>query len=202
MTRPTRKRTVLSKQQATEIFKLKNNLGFASCHSASAALAVTYKVSSKAIRDIWSGRSWLDATYHLWDSSNRPPRKVVGRPKGRKDTKPRQPRSSKAAQTSALLDGNPAFKLEALPANTRGDFPASVAVCQSRSANSIVHETYDGNALVSEESHHSIRHAPRREPSRSPRHERAGIIPSRFRCLWTHGQVPFWALMKGSCEFC
>ena len=84
-----RQRTVLTREQAREIFRLKFEHGSHSLHSASVQLARTYKVSSKAIRDIWKGRSWLDATFDLWSEKDRPERKIIGRPKGKKDTKQR-----------------------------------------------------------------------------------------------------------------
>jgi hypothetical protein len=82
-------RVVLTAEQAREIFRLKGNHGCASLHSVSTRLASQYNVSSKAIRDIWKGRSWLDSTFDLWDSVDRPPRRIIGRPKGKKDSKPR-----------------------------------------------------------------------------------------------------------------
>jgi hypothetical protein len=126
MARPSGTRMVLSEQQAREIFQLKNTHGFSSLHAASIFLANTHKVSPKAIRDIWKGRSWLDATFDLWDSSDRPPRKVLGRPKGRKDTKPRQSKSIKAAQTQ--------------PSNSTSDFPAFEALIQKSNPNNLIHE--------------------------------------------------------------
>ena len=84
-----RSRMVLSNEQAREIFTLKGNHGFSSSHSASLHLASKYNVSSKAIRDIWKGRSWLEATFNLWEIKDRPPKRTLGRPKGRKDSKPR-----------------------------------------------------------------------------------------------------------------
>ena len=92
---------VLTEDQAIEIFRLKDHRGFPTSHAASSFLANKYKVSSKAIRDIWSGRSWLETTYNLWDASDRPPRRIIGRPKGKKDTRPRtenlQPDSSECS---------------------------------------------------------------------------------------------------------
>ncbi len=89
---------------------MKKNLGRESSHHASVRLADKYHISSKAIRDIWKGRSWLDATFDLWSDEDRPPRRVVGRPKGKKDSKPRitrikaQPRPAHEAQSNALLN--------------------------------------------------------------------------------------------------
>ena len=84
-----RPRIVLTSKIARDIFQIKATHGFASLHCASLRLASKYGVSSKAIRDIWKGRSWLDATYDLWNDSDRPARRIIGRPKGKKDSKPR-----------------------------------------------------------------------------------------------------------------
>jgi hypothetical protein len=84
-----RPRIVLTSKIARDIFQIKATHGFASLHRASLRLASKYGVSSKAIRDIWKGRSWLDATYDLWNDADRPARKIIGRPKGKKDSKPR-----------------------------------------------------------------------------------------------------------------
>ena len=85
-----RPRTVLTSMVAREIFQVKATHGFASTHSASQRLASKYGVSPKAIRDIWIGRSWLEATYDLWSVEDRPTRRIIGRPKGKKDSKPRK----------------------------------------------------------------------------------------------------------------
>ncbi len=61
-----RQRAVLSKEQAIEIFRYKTNLGNQSMTATSIALANKYNVNSKTIRDIWSGRSWFDATFPQW----------------------------------------------------------------------------------------------------------------------------------------
>ena len=55
---------VLSKQDAMEIFKMKQHLGSEHLTAPSIALARKYNVSSKTIRDIWNGRSWVEATLH------------------------------------------------------------------------------------------------------------------------------------------
>ena len=98
MTPPNGTRMVLTQQQAQDIFRLRESHGFQSLHAASVSLAKEYKVSPKAIRDIWKGRSWLDATFDLWGTEERPTRKVLGRPKGRKDSRPRQTKASKYAK--------------------------------------------------------------------------------------------------------
>ena len=48
-----------------------------------------YGVSEKAVRDIWTGRTWSKETWHL-DASRSRPLKKMGRPVGRQDTKPRK----------------------------------------------------------------------------------------------------------------
>jgi hypothetical protein len=80
----------LTAQQARDIFELKDMPSSVSMHAMSVQVAKMYRVSSKAIRDIWTGRSWLDATYDLWDPSDRPERKMMGRPKGSRDKQPRK----------------------------------------------------------------------------------------------------------------
>ena len=85
-----RPRVLLSDKEAQEIFKLQTNHGYPSLHSASVVFAKRYGVSPKAIRDIWSGRSWLEATFSLWNAEQRPERRTIGRPKGSKDSKPRK----------------------------------------------------------------------------------------------------------------
>jgi hypothetical protein len=77
---------VLTAEQAREIFLSGADLGFSTCHGL---LAEKYRVSSKAIRDIWRGRSWLHTTFDLWKIEDRPALKKIGRPKGRKDSRPR-----------------------------------------------------------------------------------------------------------------
>ena len=88
-----RPRVLLSNEEARDIFKLQPTHGFPSLHAASVDIAKRYGVSPKAIRDIWTGRSWLNATFSLWNADERPARKAIGRPKGRKDSKPRKSKS-------------------------------------------------------------------------------------------------------------
>jgi hypothetical protein len=84
-----RYRVILTKEEARAIFSVKNNHCFESPNQASIRLARAYHVSSKSVRDIWNGRSWLGATFDLWREEDRPVRRAIGRPKGRKDDKPR-----------------------------------------------------------------------------------------------------------------
>ena len=89
-----RAKVVLNEIRAREIFQFKNENAFPSRHACSKHLAIQHGISCKAIRDIWNGRSWLDATYHLWSEGERPQRRAIGRPKGSKDKKPRTKKSS------------------------------------------------------------------------------------------------------------
>ena len=84
-----RPHVVLTPQIAREIFKLQHIDECSSLHARSVRLSSKYGVTAKAIRDIWKGRSWLDATYELWDAKERPKKRIVGRPKGSRDSKPR-----------------------------------------------------------------------------------------------------------------
>lgn len=86
------RRAILTARHAREIFACKDSIcsQSSSLNSASNVLAARYYVSPKTIRDIWSGRSWLEATYDLWNVDHRPVLKSKGRPKGRKDSGPRK----------------------------------------------------------------------------------------------------------------
>ena len=77
-------RAKLSRAQAITIFSAR-----ASSSSMAAELASVYTVSEKAIRDIWTGRTWSRETWHL-DPSRPLHLKTSGRPKGCKDAQPRK----------------------------------------------------------------------------------------------------------------
>ena len=58
-------RAILNREQAIEIFQLRpsgTNEGF---ERNSLAVARTYKVSEKTVRDIWRARTWHRETLHL-----------------------------------------------------------------------------------------------------------------------------------------
>ena len=84
-------RAILTDEQAQEIFRKKPS-PHSKGRERAAALARMYGVSIKTVRDIWVGRTWYRATYHL--DASKPPAierlaKKLGRPKGIKDSKPR-----------------------------------------------------------------------------------------------------------------
>ena len=84
-------RAILTDEQAQEIFRKKPS-PHSKGRERAAALARMYGVSIKTVRDIWIGRTWYRATYHL--DASKPPAierlaKKLGRPKGIKDSKPR-----------------------------------------------------------------------------------------------------------------
>lgn len=61
---------VLTNEQAIKIFMEKYSGGNYSSQTAkSIALASSFNISSKTVRDIWRGRSWLEATYDLWQQA-------------------------------------------------------------------------------------------------------------------------------------
>ncbi len=77
-----RGKVVLNPKLAAEIYEMKLTLlvpdTFQSCladsrlriRGKSAQLSNKYGVSAKTIRDIWSRRTWTNATCHLWDRDN------------------------------------------------------------------------------------------------------------------------------------
>ena len=124
-----RSRSILTKEQAREIFLFKQTQGDSKFQREISSLAHQYKISSKAIRDIWKGRSWLDATYDLWSTDSRPPKRVLGRPKGKKDTKPRKSKQQFCLEglISASIDSEDANHHEktsiSVVSTTRSDDP-------------------------------------------------------------------------------
>jgi hypothetical protein len=84
-------RAILNNEQAQQIFRYKPAPGD-KVRKRAGALSKMYGMSTKSIRDIWSGRTWYRATCHL--DQSKPPVverlcKKAGRPRGAKDSKPR-----------------------------------------------------------------------------------------------------------------
>ena len=88
-----RPRNILTAKQGQEILKIKAHIGTESRHAVSILIVSQYGISSKAIRNIWKGRSWLNTTYDLWPNEDSPVRKIVGRPKGKKNSRVRNNRA-------------------------------------------------------------------------------------------------------------
>ena len=84
-TRLLKPRAVLNEQQAVEIFHVKLA---ASCPSA-VRIAALFGISEKAVRDIWKGRTWSRETHHLDPARPMQIKKACGRPRGAKDSRPR-----------------------------------------------------------------------------------------------------------------
>ena len=105
-----RARAKLTESDALNIYNCKGTI------SKSAAIAKLYGVSEKAVRDIWTGRTWSKETWHL-DESRPIPTKKMGRPLGRKDGQPRKPRSLRTTPEPTLcpksrsIDFAPQFSL-------------------------------------------------------------------------------------------
>ena len=84
---PAKPRAVLTKSEVIAIFQSKLT------HSPATKVARLYGVSEKAIRDIWTARTWAAETWHL-DPSRALVVKTSGRPIGSRDSKPRKPRQA------------------------------------------------------------------------------------------------------------
>ena len=75
----------LTQDQAVAIFRVR---GWA---PSAAKIAACFDISEKAVRDIWTARTWSRETNHL--EPTRPVElKQIGRPKGCRDSKPRKKR--------------------------------------------------------------------------------------------------------------
>jgi hypothetical protein len=84
-------RAILSIEQAQAIFQHKPK-PFEKERTRAGNLAKMYGISVKTVRDIWVGRTWYRATFHLDQLKPFSPerlQKKAGRPKGAKDSKPR-----------------------------------------------------------------------------------------------------------------
>ena len=89
-------RAKLTQSDALDIYNCKGSV------TSAAALSKLYGVCEKAVRDIWTGRTWLKETWHLDDS--RPYQaKKIGRPFGRKDAQPRKPRGFRPLTTDKSI---------------------------------------------------------------------------------------------------
>ena len=66
-------KAILTEAQAIEIFKFRSDSILPSDPSLlgrTTLVAKKYKISPKAVRDIWNGRTWRQTTQHLWDEGN------------------------------------------------------------------------------------------------------------------------------------
>lgn len=100
------RKTVLSYEQAREIFLVKPQVSAPRIIGSTLEIAKAYGVSSKTIRDIWLGRTWYRATYDL--DQSKPPSlaklsKKIGRPAGAKDRNPRKSKASDVTKISNAL---------------------------------------------------------------------------------------------------
>jgi hypothetical protein len=84
-------RAILTDEQAQAIFRHKPS-AFAHDRDKAGVLAKIYGVSIKTVRDVWVGRTWYRATFHMDHTKPFAPERLekkAGRPKGAKDSKPR-----------------------------------------------------------------------------------------------------------------
>jgi len=86
-------RAKLTGTDVIKIFELKLRSGHAT------EVASMFGVSEKAIRDIWTARTWAKETWHL-EPSRALVIKQTGRPRGRKDSKPRKMKASMPLRAS------------------------------------------------------------------------------------------------------
>ena len=85
-------RATLTSDDAVEIYK-RSLPAYSPKRTSATAVAHEYRVSEKAIRDIWTGRTWSEDTRHL--DPHRAPRtsRPTGRPLGKRDSAPRKRRA-------------------------------------------------------------------------------------------------------------
>jgi len=91
----------LTSDDAVRIFRIK----FRHQKPSAVLIADMFNVSEKAIRDIWSARTWASATEHLDPMRIKGVKNKPGRPVGRKDAKKRA-RSVRRLTIDEELDNN------------------------------------------------------------------------------------------------
>ena len=106
-------RAVLTEAQAVEIFliKIANDDVPKRSRRSAAAVARQFGVSDKAVRDIWTGRTWFRELMHLDPARAAMPERLKrpGRPRGRRDAQPTRKQdkcSSDSTSTSSASDGD------------------------------------------------------------------------------------------------
>ena len=108
---PVKPRAVLTRTEVIAIFQIKGT-------QSATKVSRCFGVSEKAIRDIWTARTWAAETWHL-DTSRPLSIKSSGRPLGCRDSKPRKhrqaskrsPRTASPAEKKSFWD--PVHKADA-----------------------------------------------------------------------------------------
>jgi hypothetical protein len=98
-----RGRAILTVEQAQVIYRHKS-ITFDQGKDKAGVLARMYGVNIKTVRDVWIGRTWYRATFHMDHTQPFSPERLArkaGRPKGAKDNKPR---SRKAQVDQACIE--------------------------------------------------------------------------------------------------
>jgi hypothetical protein len=93
----------LTQEQAVAIFKVRGSA------PSAVSIAACFGINEKTVRDIWTGRTWSRETSHL-DPTRTVQLKQIGRPKGCRDSKPRQKRGG---STRAVSQGDTPCQCEA-----------------------------------------------------------------------------------------
>ena len=163
-------RAKLTESDALSIYHCKTSVTSAS------AISKLYGVSEKAVRNIWTGRTWSKETWHL-DESRPFPTKKMGRPFGRKDAQPRKPRSLRTIPESSTTSQTP---VDVSLASESIDIALCAAIqhCDERMASS----TQDGHrrsafiGLVLQQPSHR-RASSREDPMRIRHHIRGSLRP-------------------------
>ena len=112
-----RKRSRLSEAQVVEIF-----LSKATKLSAS-KICVRFGVSEKAVRDIWTGRTWAKETMHLVRMRQTVETRTIGRPIDGADKRPRIRKAGFEEQS--------AFKSSEIEIGLARERPASVGIAKN-----------------------------------------------------------------------
>ncbi len=90
--RAQKRRVILTKQQAIEIFGFRSVYSITTMVSGASFVAERYGINEKTVRDIRKQRTWTHATCTLAENEGTMAKRKIGRPVGSKDMRPRKPK--------------------------------------------------------------------------------------------------------------
>ena len=118
-------RAILTEQQAVDIFKWQSAEEIPTMVSSSSFIAKKFGINERTVRDIWKRRTWAHATWRLGERADTKPmvKKRTGRPKGSKDSRPRQRKLNSGTPISPEYQQGHGYSSQTQTTNTN---PASM----------------------------------------------------------------------------
>jgi hypothetical protein len=109
-TTETRRRAILTEQQAIDIFGFRSENSITTMVSSASFVAKRYGINERTFRDIWKQRTWTHATCSLAEEGSPMAKRKMIRPVGSKDTRPRKQKFAATPSISLLKLPSDAFR--------------------------------------------------------------------------------------------